>query len=352
MQSMEAAMGFDMTPNKKRTTSIYFTNNDDFIKQATQAIEDLDYLNIAKMCIEKHSNEQKRMISKLNDFVETYIPKNTQYSNTCESYLNDCIISLETRLNEMDKKRLNEQRQVSAASGLQWFVGILRGFDLGSNIGQIAGGLAVGSGKIAGAGVSTLLWQLAFTGIGTVIQGCKSCDPVKVGQDILNDPKCKEAIKRFKLLKGKDNMCTVQELKNYGKTIRTRTGFLNAVLTGDVDGKNINIQNKEAICIKSVDGVTVVVSQLLPFYGSNDLRQLRNLRVLVVTAIYKSGKKLKSKNIARGYIEAGGDMNRSSSEEALFKDIMDTYCEGMESLGPDLVQDSAIWAKSAINKIK
>ena len=45
-------------------------------------------------------------------------------------------------------------------------------------------------------------------------------------------------------------------------------------------------------------------------------------------------------------------MNRSSSEEALFKDIMDTYCEGMESLGPDLVQDSAIWAKSAINKIK
>ena len=304
MQSMEAAMGFDMTPNKKRTTSIYFTNNDDFIKQATQAIEDLDYLNIAKMCIEKHSNEQKRMISKLNDFVETYIPKNTQYSNTCESYLNECIMSLETRLNEMDKKRLNEQRQVSAA------------------------------------------------GIGTVIRGCKSCDPVKVGQDILNDPKCKEAIKKFKLLKGKDNMCTIQELKNYGKTIRTKTGFLNALLTGDVDGKNINIQNKEAICIKNVDGVTVVVSQLLPFYGSNDLRQLRNLRVLVVTAIYKSGKKLKSKNIARGYIEAGGDMNRSSSEEALFKDIMDTYCEGMESLGPDLVQDSAIWAKSAINKIK
>lgn len=363
--SMEA-MGFDMsTPVKNPRKQITLNGSDDAIRVFTEAVEALDTINIAKRIYNESVDQTRRMLSNMNTFCEQYVPKNSNASRGCEEYIDNCIASLEASVNE------NIKIQKKNMSGIQWFNGIVRslgyassvinpiykGVKVGNAIGSMFGHSGTGSAIGAGFGISSAATNVALIfakiGLGTIIANCISCNPVRVGEDILKEPRCIYAINKFKEKHGPERMATVQDLKAYSKSIKTKAGFLNFILTGDVDGKDINITNKQAICIKQINGVLCVVSQLAPFFGSQDLRQLGDLRVLVVTAIYKSRNgNLKSKNIARGYISRGGDMNRSSSSEGFFDYMMDNYAFGIESLGDDYSKDDSSWAIAQMKKIK
>lgn len=332
--SVESAMGFDFSNISKPTQSeeVYFFGSDDYVKSVTESIESADLINLTKMIISEEADKNKRFISRINNFCENYIPKKGIEYKSCESLLDNCLISLEANVDKAEKK-LNKSLNTKNMNGLQWFTSILKTVGLAA---------AVISGPAAVAKV------LATTGIKSIIQGCISCDPVETGSDILKDPKCKSAIKKFKDKKGKEKMCSIKELKDSSQEIKSKAGFLNFILSNDTDSRDINLQNEKMICIKNVDGVTVIVSQLSPRVSS-DFNQLFNkVCVLIVTAAYKEGNKIKTKNICRGYIRAGGDMGKSDEN---FKFIMDNYAHGQEEYNYfDTNDNSASWFKKALTK--
>lgn len=329
--SVESAMGFDFPQQTKKSDPIIFYGSDDFIKETTQAIEALDTYNLGKMIISEEADRNKRFITKLNSFCENNIPKGNEY-RACESFLDNCLMSLEKEIT-IDERKANDSKHIRNLSGVKWIFACWKTY---STYRTIVGGPA------------SILRGLAMSGIGSIIQGCISCDPVDTGADILKDPKCKAAIQKFKDKKGKDKMCSISDLKKTTDIVRTKAGFLNWVLTNDADGGDIDLQREEMICIKNVDGVTVVVSQISPSVSRDMNQAFRKLRVLVVTAIYKDGTKVKSKNICRGYIRAGGDMGKSDES---FNYLMDNYAYGQEAYEKEM-EDTAAWFKKALKSKK
>ena len=101
-----------------------------------------------------------------------------------------------------------------------------------------------------------------------------------------------------------------------GQTVRlgakTKSGFWNWVFAGNVSGKKVTKIPKHDIAVKQVNGVTVAVTTLDPFFGSVDLRQLAGQKVIIVTGFYrKNNGKIGSKNLCRGYLSKGGIVNKS-----------------------------------------
>lgn len=259
--SIERAMGFSTTKSTPKATkdNYLFLINDDRVKLLAESVENADTINTYQMLQERCLEEKRRMIAKINRFGENHLSNHKTEKHSIECYLNNCLLSME---------------RDSAKSAL----GVVQ------NINKMA---------------------VDFPSfVATAIKGCTSCGEFEKAEDILKSTKLLEKVEKFKASKGDENMATVQELKQGGSKVRSKAGFLSWLLTGDVSGTKISKLNPSATIIKDVKGVTCVVVKLDPYWNTNDWKVKRQgYGLLIVTAIYKNKSgKLKSKNIARGYL--------------------------------------------------
>ncbi len=259
--SIERAMGFDTTKSSssKQNSGYHFLINDDRVKLLAESVENADTINTYQMLQERCLEEKRRMITKLNKFSENHLASHKTEKHSVECYLNNCLLSME---------------RDEAKSGL---------------------------------GVVQHIGKMVFnfpSFVRTAIKGCTSCGEFEKAEDILKSAKLLDKVANFKASKGDENMATVQELKQGGSKVRSKAGFLSWLLTGDVSGTKISKLNPSATIIKDVKGVTCVVVKLDPYLNTNDWKVKRHgYGLLIVTAIYKNKSgKLKSKNIARGYL--------------------------------------------------
>lgn len=173
-------------------------------------------------------------------------------------------------------------------------------------------------GKVLGAGftINQIIKGLAGYGLSvgcmSIISSIISCGKFNDGTEILKSPKCLNKIANFKN-KYKNQLASLNDVKN-DPTARSKSGFLKYIFLGQVSGKKINELEAHDVAIRNVDGVTVSIVQLTPFIGTVDLKQLAGLRIIIVTAYYHDGNKLKSKNLCQGYIAKGAQVNKSGEE--------------------------------------
>lgn len=325
MRSVESMIGFDTSTfnNKKQHTPVEFFSSDDATKMFVEAVESLDTINICNMLNERNYNAKRNLITKLDMFSETYLKNKPYEKHSTESFLNNCLQSME------------EGADTTVGGGGAFIAGWRTGKLITTPIDFVKSAKEFGLKNTTKATVNNLGSMLIRMGLGTIIQHCISCGSFNYGEDILKSDKCLNIIERFKIKKGKENMCPLQDIKKSSDIIRTKAGFLSWLLTGDVSGVNIRNFNPSMIAMKNINGVSVVVCKLLPFFNSLDLKQLAGYGVIIVTAIYKNKfGKIKSKNIARGYLLPHGVMNREDYTET-FEHLMDNYMFGEEDLADD-----------------
>lgn len=173
-------------------------------------------------------------------------------------------------------------------------------------------------GKILGAGftIKQIIKGLVNYGLSvgcmTILSSIISCGKFNDGTEILKSPKCLNKIANFKN-KYKHQLASLNDVKN-DPAVRSKSGLLKYIFLGQTSGKKINELEAHDVAIRNVDGVTVSIVQLTPFIGSVDLKQLAGLRIIIVTAYYHDGNKLKSKNLCQGYIAKGAQVNKSGEE--------------------------------------
>jgi hypothetical protein len=207
---------------------------------------------------------------------------------------------------------INDKSQESThKSAAEIINGGSRAYAIGHNIGTAAQLAAKGAGKAAAKNLGTyVVSELVNAGLGTILTTAVSCGTFKNGTDIFNSQKCKNKINKFK---NKYNCKDVSasDVKNDPKA-KTKSGFWNWVFAGNVSGKKVTKIPKHDIAVKQINGVTVAVTTLDPFYGSVDLRQLAGQKVIIVTGFYrKDNGSIGSKNLCRGYLSKGGIVNKS-----------------------------------------
>ena len=206
---------------------------------------------------------------------------------------------------------INNKSQESSKSATELIDGGSRIYSAGYNIGNAAQLAAKGAGKFAAKNLgSYFVKELVNAGLGTLLTTAVSCGTFKNGTDIFNSQKCKNKINKFK---NKYNCkdVSVSDVKNDPKA-KTKSGFWNWVFAGNVSGKKVTKIPKHDIAVKQINGVTVAVTTLDPFYGSIDLRQLAGQKVIIVTGFYrKDNGSIGSKNLCRGYLSKGGIVNKS-----------------------------------------
>ena len=207
---------------------------------------------------------------------------------------------------------INDKSQESThKSAAEIINGGLRAHNLLTNVVNYIGSTAQGAGKAASVNLgSYIVNEMVNAGLGTLLTTAVSCGTFKNGTDIFNSQKCKNRIIKFK---NKYNCQDVSpsDVKNDPKA-KTKSGFWNWVFAGNVSGKKVTEIPKHDIAVKQVNGVTVAVTTLDPFFGSVDLRQLAGQKVIIVTGFYrKNNGKIGSKNLCRGYLSKGGIVNKS-----------------------------------------
>lgn len=266
--SIERAMGFSTTKSTPKVAKDdhLFLINDDRVKLLAESVENADTINTYQMLQERCLEEKRRMIAKLNRFSENHLANHKTEKHSVECYLNNCLLSME--------------RDEAPLSG----PGVVNALTRGGQIGKLVSHFP------------------SF--VATAIKGCTSCGDFDKAEDILKSQKLLEKVDKFKASKGDENMATIQELKKGASKVRTKAGFVGWLLNGDTSGTKISKLNPSATIIKDVKGVTCVVVKLNPFMSTNDFKvQYKGYDLLIVTAIYKNKSgKLKSKNIARGYL--------------------------------------------------
>lgn len=172
-------------------------------------------------------------------------------------------------------------------------------------------------GKFFGAQftIKRILSGFAATGLSlatiTLLSSMISCGTFNDGTEILKSPKCLNKINEFKLKYKK--FPTLAVIKNH-PNVRSKSGFLKWIFLGQASGKKINALEPQNVAIREIKGVPVSIVQLEPFVGSEDLRQLSGMRIIIVTAYYLSGNKIMSKNLCQGYIVKGAQVNKSGEE--------------------------------------
>ncbi len=95
--SIESAMGFDTSKSSssKRNSGYHFLINDDRIKVLAESVENADTINTYQMLQERNREDKRRMITKLNRFSENYLVNHKTEKHSVESYLNNCLLSME-----------------------------------------------------------------------------------------------------------------------------------------------------------------------------------------------------------------------------------------------------------------
>lgn len=202
----------------------------------------------------------------------------------------------------------------------------------GVNAGRYA---AQGAMKMAGGSIAAALVGM---GLGTILTTCVSCGTFEKGEDIIKSNKCTNKINAFKH-SNKNTEVTPTDVKNDPRA-RTKSGFWNWFFTGNNSGKKVNSIPKHDVIIKQVNGVTIAVTTLTPFFGSTDLRQLGGQKILIVTGFYRgNGGEIKSKNLCRGYLAKGGKVN-ASGESLLPKLSLESILEPeIEKLQEQMAQE-------------
>lgn len=333
MFSIESFIGGTSEIENKKNKSISSfesMNNDEITSMFYASIEDLDNINILNDLNKQHFNQKQQMITALNAFSEKYLYNKTDEKHAVESYLDNCIASMEIN-------------QVKPMSGLQAVVGIDRAFRHGSTVGTLVTSPLLGVGMLAR--------ELINLGFGSLIQGCRSCGTFSVGTDIFKSPKCLHRLEQFKFKHGKDAMCTPTDVKNAFNNVRTKAGFLSYILTGDTAGNDLKDIHPDLISMKTINGVTCCVTALYPYYGSMDLKQFAKYSVLIVTGMYKaSNGKIKTKNICRGYLVPHGTIKAKGEES--FESLLNEYAHGCEKYQYLYNQtDPTYWFKKSIGKL-
>lgn len=333
--SVESFLGMSEIKTKKTKNNSSFESMtaDEMTSLFYASIEDLDNLNILNELNKQHFNQKQQMITALNSFSERFLHNKLDEKRAVESYLDNCIASMEIQ-------------QEKPISGIQFVGGINRAMNYGAAVGSLGIG-----GKATMTGLGAIAGELVALGFGSLIQGCRSCGTFSVGTDIFKSPKCLQRLEQFKAKHGKDAMCTPSDVKKSFNTVRTKSGFLNYILTGDIGGNDLKDIKPELISLKTINGVTCCVTALFPFYGSLDLKQLAKYSVLIVTGMYKKPDgKIKTKNICRGYLIPHGKIKAKGEES--FESLLDGYAYGCEKYQYLYNQnDPTYWFKKSIGKL-
>ena len=207
------------------------------------------------------------------------------------------------------------ERSNEALSGAEIANSII-GNNPASNVVKTAG-YTLARGTFNGIGKS-LLAALGSIGLGTLWTSLVSCGTFNTGNEIAESPKCKARMAKFleKHKSAKD--VTPEEVKNDPRA-KTKSGFWNWVFAGNVSGKKVMEIPKHDVLVKKINGVTIAVTTLSPFFGSVDLRQFAGQKVAIVTGFYKNlAGKIVSKNLCRAYLGKGGKINKSGES---FNDV-------------------------------
>ena len=222
----------------------------------------------------------------------------------------------------------SQESSKSSKSAAELINGGARAFSIGYNVGTTAGNayyatkalasfsgnratILKGVGKMTAKTLGTyVVKELVRAGLGTLLTTAVSCGTFKNGTDIFNSKKCKNKIVEFKNKYDCKDVSPADVKKD--PKAKTKSGFWNWVFAGNASGKKVTKIPKHDIAVKQVNGITVAVTTLDPFFGSVDLRQLAGQKVIIVTGFYrKNNGSIGSKNLCRGYLSKGGIVNKS-----------------------------------------
>lgn len=340
MQSMETIMGFDFstpesTISKQKESRLPIYSYEDATALFVESIETLDYIMLCDQLINRSIEEKRRMISKLDAFNEKHLKNNPEEKHSVERYLNNCLLSMEKSFAATSGPAILE-RAGRLASIYSQPISKKVGFTVGRSLLKSGIRQSVGRGAVAATGGKALfrglLGTLIASGIGTIIQQCRTCGNFEYGEDILKSPKCLDMIEKFKERVGEENLPSMAEVLANSRTIRTKAGFISWLLTGDISGTRLDKLNASMVCIRNVNGVVCAVVKLMPILNSLDLKQFAGMGVIVVTAMYKRGDKVRSTNLARGYLLRKGTINRGMAAQENFNYYMNDYIHGQEEI--------------------
>lgn len=173
-------------------------------------------------------------------------------------------------------------------------------------------GLA-GAGKLTLSNIATgLLIKMAIEIVtGTAYNMLTSIGAFNSGKEMLESENLIRKVKKIK----EDNIHyvipTCEEIKSNSKA-KSKSGFLSWILGAQSAGERIKDKvGTTGMIIRKVDDVPVAITSLCPVLGTMDANQLRGCRVLIATAFFGTGKKIKCVPVARGYLTSGSKVNAS-----------------------------------------
>lgn len=180
----------------------------------------------------------------------------------------------------------------------------------------------------------------------TIYNTITSIGTFKSGEDFL---KSKQFIDKFQLkIKNKyAYFPKIDEVKKSTKA-KTKSGFLAWILGGGQSaGDSVKSQmGTTKFLMKSINGVPVAVTQLMPVLGTMDLKQMFGKRVIIATGfVFDTAGEIKSVPICRGYLKKGllgkNEVNPNAVADSSYESgnvIMGYFSS--ESAGPVFTEDA------------
>jgi len=180
----------------------------------------------------------------------------------------------------------------------------------------------------------------------TIYNTITSIGTFKSGEDFL---KSKQFIDKFqsKIKNKYAYFPKIDEVKKSTKA-KTKSGFLAWILGGGQSaGDSVKSQmGTTKFLMKSINGVPVAVTQLMPVLGTMDLKQMFGKRVIIATGfVFDTAGEIKSVPICRGYLKKGllgkNEVNPNAVADSSYESgnvIMGYFSS--ESAGPVFTEDA------------